>query len=255
MGKIIDKPLKKLYSKESNRKKIEEKCGKKAFLDPSKLEFPITNSKCEPDCGLLFAAYLRAKEWKKTSIATKAEDMYNNMKCDKKIKKKIHESLDIYTTSMMLTESINGSFAGNSYIVSSITDNILKGAVTEMKKITESFDRSSISTVNAVNKSIPFVTLEFASRDALREAMTHFLSDQKKILEGNVILPVKGTMFMDAESVYRLDSSLKESFTKFVESSKYTIVRGEFQNDLAEGVESIINALSESTNYVMAGIV
>lgn len=255
MSKIVDKSLKKLYSKESNRKKIEEKCGKKAFLDPAKLEFPITKSNCEPDCGLLFAAYLRAKEWKKTAIAKKAEDMYDKMTCEKKIKKKIHESLDVYTTNFALTESINGVFAGNSYIISSITNNILRGAVTEMKKLTENFDRSSISTVNAVNKSVPFVTLEFESKSALQNAMSTFISEQKNILEGNIILPVKGTMFMDAESVYRLDSSLKESFTKFIESSKYVIIRGEFQNDLTEGVNKLIDVLSESTNYVMAGIV
>lgn len=88
---IIPKSLKEFISKKSNREKIKEKCGSKAFLLPKSLKFPIMDIQCNIRCCLLYAAYVRAKEWHYNSIAKKAKQMYNKLKCSKKLKREIND--------------------------------------------------------------------------------------------------------------------------------------------------------------------
>jgi hypothetical protein len=86
---IIPPNIKRFISKKSNREKLLEKCGRKAFLMPDELKFPIMNPKCEYDCSLLFAAYLRAREWHYDDIAEKAANLFNKLNCAEKIGKGI----------------------------------------------------------------------------------------------------------------------------------------------------------------------
>jgi len=58
-----------------SRRKIFKKCGKKCFLSPNNLKFPI----CNQDCGInprgLHAAYKRAVQYGYTEVAKKAKKM------------------------------------------------------------------------------------------------------------------------------------------------------------------------------------
>lgn len=89
-NKIDDRLKKRLQSKIFRRQML-EKCGKKAFLLPNQMKFPIMNpDTCEIDCKLLYAAYVRARQWSgKTpgyrEIANKAKELLRETKCDKKI--------------------------------------------------------------------------------------------------------------------------------------------------------------------------
>jgi len=97
---LLKKEEKMLLRRPSIRKKMLERCGKKAFLVPEELKFPIVSplsKDCEPDCRLLFAAYLRANEWKKkkpeyAKVAEKAKELYMKHKCANKIKIHIGEN-------------------------------------------------------------------------------------------------------------------------------------------------------------------
>ena len=88
---IIPAKLRKFISRKSNREKLFEKCGEKAFLMPNELKFPVMNPSCEYDCSLLFAAYLRAREWHYDDIAEKAAELFNKLDCAKKIGREIRE--------------------------------------------------------------------------------------------------------------------------------------------------------------------
>ena len=70
------------------REHIAEKCGDAAFLLPSERKFPIVSpfsGGCKPDCKMLHAAYVRAKQWSYNEIAGKAEAMLKSNDCDKKL--------------------------------------------------------------------------------------------------------------------------------------------------------------------------
>ena len=55
------------------RRKMLKKCGKKCFLKPSTLAYPICpKSTCSPSQKGLRAAYARARQFKHQSIARKA---------------------------------------------------------------------------------------------------------------------------------------------------------------------------------------
>lgn len=94
--KIVPKSTDSYISKRSNRKKMLEKFGEKAFLDPDKLAFPVMNKNGKYDCGLIYAARARALQWKGKKpgyqeIADKAEELYKEHNCSKKTHLKIHD--------------------------------------------------------------------------------------------------------------------------------------------------------------------
>lgn len=88
--KIDPKLQKKLQSKIFRRQML-EKCGKKSFLLPDQLKFPIMNpDNCKIDCKLLYSAYVRAKQFSgKTpgyrEIANKAKEILKEEGCEGKI--------------------------------------------------------------------------------------------------------------------------------------------------------------------------
>ena len=72
----------------SGKKALKEKCGEKAFLMSDELKFPIVSpysKNCEPDCKLVHAAYVRAKEWKYNNVAQKAAELFKSHGCEKKL--------------------------------------------------------------------------------------------------------------------------------------------------------------------------
>jgi len=82
--------LKKFISRRSNRRKLLAMCGEKAFLVPSKLKFPVMDQKCRYNCGLLYAAYVRARQWSGKrpgyrQIAAKAKELFDREGCAKKV--------------------------------------------------------------------------------------------------------------------------------------------------------------------------
>jgi len=93
--------LKKKLRKPSMRREMIEKCGKKAFLIPEELKFPVMDpDTCKYDCRLIYAAYVRANQWKKkhphyASVAEKARRLYEKNKCDLRIGVKINETDEI----------------------------------------------------------------------------------------------------------------------------------------------------------------
>lgn len=89
--------FKEYYQSQENRKQVLLKYGKKAFLLPEKLKFPIVDPNTgKPDCRLIYAAYIRAKQWESKpgydQVANKAKNMYDEMKCTNTIKINIQDS-------------------------------------------------------------------------------------------------------------------------------------------------------------------
>ena len=72
--KLIPGSLKTFLSRKSNRKKMLEQFGSKAFLMPDKLKFPIMDQSGNVS-GLLKAAYMRARQHGYTDVAAKARDL------------------------------------------------------------------------------------------------------------------------------------------------------------------------------------
>ncbi|MFW6242554.1 MAG: hypothetical protein ACOC2W_00175 [bacterium] len=93
--------FKKYYASQKNRKETLIKYGKKAFLMPDRLKFPVVNPNTgKNDCRLIYAAYLRANQWSKkkpeyNDIAKKAKSLYDDLNCSNKIKIHIQDS-EIY---------------------------------------------------------------------------------------------------------------------------------------------------------------
>ena len=55
-----------LLRQRRGRRELLERCGEKAFLKPDELKFPVISPlsrDCKPDCRMIHAAYVRAKEW------------------------------------------------------------------------------------------------------------------------------------------------------------------------------------------------
>jgi len=105
-GRLVPKEEKVLLRRPRVRRQMLEKCGKKAFLMPEILKFPIVfpsqalKGKCEPSCALLFSAYLRANEWKKKNpeyvkVAEKAKKMFDKLHCTGQIGVHINEEEQI----------------------------------------------------------------------------------------------------------------------------------------------------------------
>ena len=72
----------------SSRRKHISKCGTSCYLLPSKLKFPICDSRCKVSCKGSVAAYVRAKQWKYPTVAKKAQSIINRMSCTKKSRKR-----------------------------------------------------------------------------------------------------------------------------------------------------------------------
>jgi hypothetical protein len=92
IGEAVKLPgkTKSYYNKKSNRRKMLEKYGKEAFLDPDNLKYPIINPQTgKPDCKLIYSARARALEFHKDDIVKKAEEAYRANGCELKLKTKI----------------------------------------------------------------------------------------------------------------------------------------------------------------------
>jgi hypothetical protein len=73
-------PLSKKWSEEAPRGKaarerMSKQCGRKCFLLPSKLKFPVCRKSCEPDCRGARAAYMRAKQHRYQGVAKAAKKL------------------------------------------------------------------------------------------------------------------------------------------------------------------------------------
>ena len=87
---IVSPSLRLFYRKPNNRRAILEKYGEKAFLLPDELKFPVVNTRGNYDCGLIYAARVRARQWmhkhpKYKKVAEKADELYQKQKCEQKI--------------------------------------------------------------------------------------------------------------------------------------------------------------------------
>ena len=95
---ILPEGIKSFLSSKTKRNKMLEKFGKKAFLIPGKLKFPVVDPKTgNYHCGLIYAARIRAKQFsgKKPGyreISDKAEELYRENKCQNRIHVQIKES-------------------------------------------------------------------------------------------------------------------------------------------------------------------
>jgi len=87
---ILPDSLQKKINKTSVRKKMKEDHGYSAFLKPKELKFPVV----DPDsgdyhCGLLYAAYVRAKQWNYNDVAKKAKKLYKDNNCKSSLGREI----------------------------------------------------------------------------------------------------------------------------------------------------------------------
>ena len=89
---IIPKKLKKAIRSTKYRSILLDKCGEKAFLDPEEKKFPVMDKKCRYVCGLIYAAYVRAKQWKHRKIAKKAKELFEKLDCKNVIKREIRNN-------------------------------------------------------------------------------------------------------------------------------------------------------------------
>lgn len=243
--------------KPDERKNLKQKFGPRAFLDPRELRYPIYNSEGKKDCRLIYSAYLRSIQWNEDRIRIKAEDIFRKSRCGEKLGRQLHQfKLDNYVSTFNLLESRDLYFAGNSYIIGKIDENVTNSAINQMRILTESITPTTVASINAVNKSIPIITLEFANSKLLKDSLETFITEQKNALNGNVIIPVKGIMFMDLEPLYMLNSSLKASFYKFLENASYITVNGRFQTDLFNSTNKIISSMFDNIyNHLIMGVI
>jgi len=66
------------------RRKMLEKCGKDAFLDPDKLRYPVKNpNTCKYDINLIHAAYVRSHEMKDHAMMSKADLLWKKVQSGK----------------------------------------------------------------------------------------------------------------------------------------------------------------------------
>lgn len=66
----------------AQREKMKAKCGKKCFLSPQKMKYPIcTKNTCKINCKGVHAAYQRSKQYKKPHLSTKARSILKK-KCN-----------------------------------------------------------------------------------------------------------------------------------------------------------------------------
>ena len=89
---IIPEKLRKAIRSSKYRNILLNKCGEKAFLDPEDKKFPVMDKKCRYVCGLIYAAYVRAREWKYYKIAKKAKKLFEKLDCKNVIKREIRNN-------------------------------------------------------------------------------------------------------------------------------------------------------------------
>ena len=85
LKKVIPPSLEAVIHRTSWRRQLLEKCGKKAFLDPDNLEYPVMTPNCKYHCGLLYAAYIRSSQWHRKKIRQKAMQLYEKNGCEQKL--------------------------------------------------------------------------------------------------------------------------------------------------------------------------
>lgn len=101
LERSIPVDLKKLLSNKIIRKNMLQKCGSKSFLLPEQLKFPIYDPRtCKIDCRLLYAAYLRANQFKGKKpgyreVSLKAKEIFNNNSCNSKVGIHLEDSEEI----------------------------------------------------------------------------------------------------------------------------------------------------------------
>ncbi len=93
----IPSDIKTALNSPSIRRKMLSNFGEKAFLLPGKLLFPILNPKTgKLDCRLLYAAYIRSKQWSSKpgyrEISLKAREMINDNSCSNKLRIQLENS-------------------------------------------------------------------------------------------------------------------------------------------------------------------
>jgi len=82
----IPKDVKKILSSKTSRREMLAKYGKQAFLNSKDLKFPVINPiSGDFDCKLIYAAYVRAKQFKYNDIAAKAKFLFNKIRCGSKL--------------------------------------------------------------------------------------------------------------------------------------------------------------------------
>jgi len=101
LERSIPTDLKKLLSSKIVRKNMLQKCGGKSFLLPEHLKFPIYDPRtCKLNCSLLYAAYLRANQFKGKKpgyreLSLKAKEMFKDNTCTSKIGIHLEDSEEI----------------------------------------------------------------------------------------------------------------------------------------------------------------
>ena len=121
--RLIEPEIKKLIRSKKVRYEMLKVCGKKAFLYPDAPDYPkfpvmapiIENGKivgCRPHCGLVVAAWYRARQWEGKhpeykKIEEKALELYKKWNCDKKVPIHLHVETIIFEpkTSEYILES------------------------------------------------------------------------------------------------------------------------------------------------------
>jgi len=80
---IIPKNTKKLLSDKVIRENLLKTHGNEAYLSPSDMKYPIINPETgKPDCKLIYAARLKAKEKNEKDIYNKATELFKSNKCN-----------------------------------------------------------------------------------------------------------------------------------------------------------------------------
>ena len=77
----------------ASKRDMLSKCGKKCFLLPSKLKFPVcAKGTCKVDCRGLVAAKSRSGEWKYRGVYAKADRLIRSRGCTAKSRTKCRSS-------------------------------------------------------------------------------------------------------------------------------------------------------------------
>lgn len=97
----IDPAIKQKLASPAVRRAMMQNYGAKCFLLADQLKFPICNPDTgQLDCNLLYAAYLRANQYKGIKpgyreLALKAKQMFQELNCSAKIGIRLHESEEV----------------------------------------------------------------------------------------------------------------------------------------------------------------
>jgi hypothetical protein len=68
------------------RRNMLQQYGKKSFLIPDELKYPVVNPNTgEYECTLIYAAYVRAAQFGKDSVKSKAKSLFDSCKCEDKL--------------------------------------------------------------------------------------------------------------------------------------------------------------------------